>query len=144
MFCPSLWLGTYSGFSNHVDFEPPRPMASWGFCRPSIKTYEHVPTKSRTSTSVKGFESFPASYKMVRSYGISLRWRVVFLHVIHHTSAEDIANILSVGRSYVQKVLKLYRETKGVNDNTGLRRGRPRIIDGNFRFAVCLCSCYYM
>lgn len=52
---------------------------------------------------------------MVRKYGTALRWRVVFLDVINHLSPQQIANVLKVGKIFVHGILKLYRETKGVD-----------------------------
>ena len=62
---------------------------------------------------------------MVRKYGTALRWRVVFLDVIDHLSPQQVANVLKVGKRFVYGILKLYRETKGVDyllNRTGMQR----------------------
>lgn len=70
---------------------------------------------------------------MVREYGTSFRWRIVFLHEISHLLPREIADILCIGKTFVHKILKLYRETKGVDNDYALRvRGRSRIMNGKF------------
>ena len=69
---------------------------------------------------------------MVRKYGSSLRWRVVFLHVNHHLSPREIVRFLKVGKTFVHKVLKLYSETKGVDYSLNHNRGKPRSIGGKY------------
>lgn len=48
-------------------------------------------------------------------YGTALRWRVVFLDVMDHLWPQQIGNVLKVGKTFVHGILKLYRETKGVD-----------------------------
>ena len=70
---------------------------------------------------------------MVRKYGTALRWRVVFLDVIDHLSPQQIANVLKVGKTLVHGILKLYRETKGV-DYLPNRAGMQRSVTGKWRW----------
>ena len=69
---------------------------------------------------------------MVRKYGSSLRWRVVFLHVNHHLSPREVVCFFKVGKTFVHKVLKLYSETKGVDYSLNHNRGKPRSIGGKY------------
>ena len=82
-----------------------------------------------------GFRLLPTAHgfsntNMVRKYGSSLRWRVVFLHVNHHLSPGEIVRLLKVGKTFVHKVLKLYNETKGVDYSLNHNRGKPQSIGG--------------
>ena len=67
---------------------------------------------------------------MVRKYGSSLPWRVVFLHVTHHLSPGEIVRLLKVEKTFVHEVLKLYSETIGVEYSLNHNRGKPRSIGG--------------
>ena len=61
-----------------------------------------------------------------------LSWRVVFLDVIDHLSPQQIANVLKVGKTFVHRILKLYRETKGV-DYFPNRAGMQHSVSGKCR-----------
>ena len=64
---------------------------------------------------------------MPRKFGSSLRWRIIRLNITHRVSPSDICDILSLGKTFVHKVLRIYRETGGVEDARAREtRGRPR------------------
>ena len=60
------------------------------------------------------------------------------MSVNHHISPQNICQTLSVGKTFVHKVLRIYRDTGGVEDGAKNRRGKSRIIDGEL---VCASYC---
>ena len=67
---------------------------------------------------------------MVRKYGTSLRWRIVFLNIGQHLSPQEIVRLLKVSKTFVHYVLKLYRETKGVDYSANRNSGKRRSVVG--------------
>lgn len=96
----------YCAFQNHVNYRIETIADGYVFrCRQSnFRRFPKIAT-----------DGMPTWTNMVRKYGTALHWRVVFLDVIDHLSPQQIANVLKVGKTFVHGILKLYRETKGVD-----------------------------
>lgn len=62
----------------------------------------------------------------------ALRWRIFFLYINHRVLPKDICEVLSLSKTFVYKVLRLYRDTKGVDDNAPGRRRNRRTVDGGY------------
>jgi hypothetical protein len=122
----NLAFSLYSAF--HVSSTQTTPDV-WCFvcCQSKLRRAKFVPSENE----IPDRYALDCVINMPRKLSSALCSRVVKLHVIDNLSPQDIAQFLSVGKTFVNIFLKTYRETKRVKYTRGInRRGSKRSLVG--------------
>lgn len=73
---------------------------------------------------------------MPNPYSVDLRWRVIWLSLVHHLSVEDIAQLLSISQKSVRRYISQFESTGDV-EPAAHRHGPQRLL-GDFEQLILL------